>query len=66
MLFLRALIHLAGLAIYAHFYQCDPLARPGAGEPAYVVILYVLTVLTRVPGLAGIFVAAIYAAVLRY
>ncbi|ROT80798.1 hypothetical protein C7M84_000465 [Penaeus vannamei] len=64
MLFLRALIHLAGLAIYAHFHQCDPLARPGAGEPAYVVILYVLTVLTRVPGLAGIFVAAIYAAVL--
>ncbi|XP_042864126.1 sodium-coupled monocarboxylate transporter 1-like [Penaeus japonicus] len=64
MVFLRALIHLAGLVIYAHFYECDPLARPGAEEPAYVVILYVLTVLTRVPGLAGIFVAAIYAAVL--
>ncbi|XP_037777968.1 LOW QUALITY PROTEIN: sodium-coupled monocarboxylate transporter 1-like [Penaeus monodon] len=64
MVILRALIHLAGLAIYAHFYRCDPLAVPGAGEPAYVVIVYVLTVLTRVPGLAGIFVAAIYAAVL--
>lgn len=66
MVLLRGLIHLSGLAIYAHFYKCDPMAKPGAEEPAYVVILYVLTVLTRVPGLAGIFVAAIYAAVLRY
>lgn len=64
MVLLRGLIHLSGLAIYAHFYKCDPMAKPGAEEPAYVVILYVLTVLTRVPGLAGIFVAAIYAAVL--
>ena len=62
MVFLRALIHLSGLAIFAQFYECDPL---GAKEPASVVVVYVLSEITKIPGLAGIFVASIYAAVLR-
>nr|XP_053629216.1 sodium-coupled monocarboxylate transporter 1-like isoform X2 [Cherax quadricarinatus] len=65
MVFLRALIHLSGLVMYAHFKDCDPITASGTiSDPSIVVIAYVLRVLTEIPGLSGLFVAAIYAAVL--
>lgn len=65
MVFLRALIHLSGLVMYAHFKDCDPITAPhGSPDPSSVVVTYVLVVLTKIPGLSGLFVAAIYAAVL--
>lgn len=65
MVFLRALIHLSGLVIYAHFKDCDPLTAPNSiPDPSTVVVKYVLQILTQIPGLTGLFVAAVYAAVL--
>ncbi|XP_064100409.1 sodium-coupled monocarboxylate transporter 2-like [Macrobrachium nipponense] len=66
MVFLRAIINLAGLVMYAYFQDCDPLTDPNnvLNDPSIVVINYVLEVLTKIPGMSGAFVAAIYAAVL--
>ncbi|XP_042240640.1 sodium-coupled monocarboxylate transporter 2-like [Homarus americanus] len=65
MVFLRGLINLSGLVIYAYFKDCDPLTENDPHkDPAYVLIPYVKMVLTKIPGLSGLFVAAIYAAVL--
>ncbi|XP_066943453.1 sodium-dependent multivitamin transporter-like isoform X2 [Macrobrachium rosenbergii] len=66
MVFLKAIINLAGLVMYAHFKGCDPITHPQnvMKEPSIVVINYVLEVLTKIPGMSGVFVGAIYAAVL--
>ncbi|XP_045601787.1 sodium-coupled monocarboxylate transporter 1 [Procambarus clarkii] len=65
MVLLRALIHLSGLVMFVYFKDCDPLTAPGSHrDPSIVVVTYVLKVLTQIPGLTGLFVAAIYAAVL--
>lgn len=58
---LRFLINLSGLVMYAHFKDCDPL---GNADPTVVLIIYVMKELTKIPGLTGLFVAAVYAAVL--
>lgn len=66
MVFMRGIINVMGVVIYGVFSDCDPLRKYGkTPEPALVVVNYVLTVLPKIPGLAGLFVAAIYAAVLR-
>lgn len=66
MVFLRALIHISGLVIFAYFKDCDPLTAKGVTpDPSTVVVIYVLQILTKIPGLTGLFVAAVYAAVLR-
>ncbi|XP_068230838.1 sodium-coupled monocarboxylate transporter 1-like [Palaemon carinicauda] len=66
MVFLKAIINLAGLVMYAYYKDCDPITDPKnyIKDPSIVVVKYVLEVLTKVPGMSGIFVAAIYAAVL--
>ncbi|XP_068231607.1 sodium-coupled monocarboxylate transporter 1-like [Palaemon carinicauda] len=66
MIFLKALINLAGLVMYAYFKDCDPITSPTnkVTDPSVVVVVYVLYVLTKIPGMSGVFVAAIYAAVL--
>lgn len=58
---LRFLINLAGLVMYAYFKDCDPM---GKADPSIVLIFYVMRELTKIPGLTGLFVAAVYAAVL--
>uniref|UniRef100_A0A0P4W0X3 Sodium-dependent multivitamin transporter n=1 Tax=Scylla olivacea TaxID=85551 RepID=A0A0P4W0X3_SCYOL len=58
---LRFLINMSGLVMYAHFKDCDPM---GKADPTIVLVIYVMQQLTRIPGLAGLFVAAVYAAVL--
>ncbi|KAK7066255.1 hypothetical protein SK128_003763, partial [Halocaridina rubra] len=64
--FLKGITNIAGLVIYAIFKDCDPLTSPfmTIKDPSSVVVVYVLKVLTRIPGMTGVFVAAIYAAVL--
>ena len=66
MLLLRVLINLAGVVIFAFYSECDPLTFGGGKMPnILIVIIYVLRELTQIPGLAGLFVASVYAAVLR-
>ncbi|KAF2366266.1 Sodium/solute symporter [Trinorchestia longiramus] len=65
MLLLRFLINLAGVVIFAFYADCDPLTEGGTVKNNLrVVVIYVLQDLTNIPGLAGLFVASIYAAVL--
>ncbi|XP_050721481.1 sodium-coupled monocarboxylate transporter 1-like [Eriocheir sinensis] len=59
---LRGLINLSGLVMYAHYKDCDPLGI--YKDPTTIPVLYVIQELTKIPGLAGLFVAAVYAAVL--
>ena len=66
MLVLRGLIHLSGVTLYAHYSGCDPLTTTKYPlKPVMILTQYVLTNLTSIPGLTGLFVASIYAAVLR-
>ncbi|KAA0189113.1 hypothetical protein HAZT_HAZT000119, partial [Hyalella azteca] len=66
MLLLRFLINLAGVVIFAFYADCDPLTMGGVVKSNLrIVVVYVLQDLTSIPGLAGLFVASIYAAVLR-
>ncbi|XP_047739797.1 sodium-coupled monocarboxylate transporter 1 [Hyalella azteca] len=65
MLLLRFLINLAGVVIFAFYADCDPLTMGGVVKSNLrIVVVYVLQDLTSIPGLAGLFVASIYAAVL--
>lgn len=68
MVLMRALINLSGLVMFARYADCDPMTNPARPmiDPSEVVIKYVISELPKIPGLAGLFVAAIYAAVLRY
>lgn len=66
MLLLRLFINLAGIVIFAYYVDCDPLTAGGKVKSNLgVVVSYVLQDLSYIPGLAGLFVASIYAAVLR-
>ncbi|KAG0727179.1 Sodium-coupled monocarboxylate transporter 1 [Chionoecetes opilio] len=60
---LRFLINLSGLVMYAKYKDCDPIGGKGL-DPSAVPVFYVLQELTKIPGLTGLFVAAVYAAVL--
>ncbi|MCL4149420.1 UNVERIFIED_CONTAM: hypothetical protein GTU68_067184 [Idotea baltica] len=67
MFLLKGLVNLSGIVMFANFKDCDPLTKDG-GPPhnnVLIVVSYVLMHLTKIPGLAGLFVASIYAAVLR-
>ncbi|KAL7648440.1 UNVERIFIED_CONTAM: hypothetical protein RMT77_000346 [Armadillidium vulgare] len=66
-LLLRGFINFSGLVIFANYATCDPLTKnPTSRQRSNieVVVIYVLEHLTGIPGLAGLFVASIYAAVL--
>ena len=63
---LRGLIQFSGLVIFANYADCDPVTYGGRkGLSFTAVVAYVTQKLTQIPGLAGLFVASIYAAVLR-
>ncbi|KAK3857907.1 hypothetical protein Pcinc_035870 [Petrolisthes cinctipes] len=66
MVLMRALINLSGLVMFANYVGCDPITHPTRPmtDPSQVAIFYVNTELPKIPGLAGLFVAAVYAAVL--
>lgn len=68
MVFMKGLINLSGLVMFSQYVGCDPMTNPARpmSDPSEVAIYYVIVELPKIPGLAGLFVAAIYAAVLRY
>ena len=57
------LLIFTGISVFAHSADCDILK----GFPEIFTLLnYVKNELTKIPGITGLFVASIYAAVLRF
>ncbi|XP_045187278.2 sodium-dependent multivitamin transporter-like isoform X2 [Mercenaria mercenaria] len=57
---------LTGLVLYAYFViqACDPLGNNQLSNPNQLMIYFVMKVLNSVPGLAGIFLAAVFSGAL--
>ncbi|XP_022673443.1 sodium-coupled monocarboxylate transporter 1-like isoform X1 [Varroa destructor] len=55
---------LAGLVIYANYYDCDPLQARRIDSPDQLMPYFVMEVLGGIPGLPGLFVAVIFSAAL--
>uniref|UniRef100_A0AC34RLT9 Sodium-coupled monocarboxylate transporter 1 n=1 Tax=Panagrolaimus sp. JU765 TaxID=591449 RepID=A0AC34RLT9_9BILA len=56
--------YLIGIVMLAYFYGCDPVTYGAVKTPDQISILMAVKVLSIIPGLPGIFLAAIYAATL--
>lgn len=54
-----------GIAVFAIYADCDPMATEDIEKPDQIVPYYVIDRLSRFPGLPGLFLAALYAGGLR-
>ncbi|KAB7502994.1 Sodium-coupled monocarboxylate transporter 1 [Armadillidium nasatum] len=61
---LWSLFYFTGLVAYAAYADCDPLATKQIEKPDQIVPFLVADKLKHLPGMAGLFVAAVYGAVL--
>ncbi|KAH6931641.1 hypothetical protein HPB50_026245 [Hyalomma asiaticum] len=55
---------LAGLVIYAHYADCDPLKAGKISNPDQLVPYFVMKTMNAVPGLPGLFVACVFSSAL--
>ncbi|XP_075548947.1 sodium-coupled monocarboxylate transporter 2-like isoform X1 [Dermacentor variabilis] len=55
---------LAGLVIYAHYADCDPLKAGKISNPDQLVPYFVMKTVSGVPGLPGLFVACVFSSAL--
>uniref|UniRef100_A0A131XL39 Putative sodium/solute symporter n=1 Tax=Hyalomma excavatum TaxID=257692 RepID=A0A131XL39_9ACAR len=55
---------LAGLVIYAHYSDCDPLKAGKISNPDQLVPYFVMKTMNAVPGLPGLFVACVFSSAL--
>uniref|UniRef100_G3MQS0 Sodium/solute symporter n=1 Tax=Amblyomma maculatum TaxID=34609 RepID=G3MQS0_AMBMU len=55
---------LAGLVIYAHYADCDPLKAGRISNPDQLVPYFVMKAMNGVPGLPGLFVACVFSSAL--
>ncbi|XP_075742219.1 sodium-coupled monocarboxylate transporter 1-like [Rhipicephalus microplus] len=55
---------LAGLVIYAHYVDCDPLKAGKISNPDQLVPYFVMKTMNAVPGLPGLFVACVFSSAL--
>ncbi|KAH7950967.1 hypothetical protein HPB52_003565 [Rhipicephalus sanguineus] len=55
---------LAGLVIYAHYVDCDPLKEGKISNPDQLVPYFVMETMNGVPGLPGLFVACVFSSAL--
>lgn len=56
-----SLCNFMGIAVFAIYADCDPMATGEIEKPDQIVPFYVIDRLSRLPGLPGLFVAALYA-----
>ncbi|XP_042225903.1 sodium-coupled monocarboxylate transporter 2-like, partial [Homarus americanus] len=61
---LWSLFYFSGLVAYATYSDCDPLTTGKIEKPDQIIPFLVTDKLSHLPGLAGIFVAAVYGGVL--
>ncbi|XP_014206986.1 putative sodium-dependent multivitamin transporter [Copidosoma floridanum] len=52
----------SGLALYSHYYECDPKVTKRIGSMDMLMPLYVMDTLSSIPGVPGLFVAGIFSA----
>ncbi|XP_014225600.1 putative sodium-dependent multivitamin transporter [Trichogramma pretiosum] len=52
----------SGLAIYSHYYKCDPREDGRIKSPDMLMPLYIMDTLSKFPGIPGLFVAGIFSA----
>jgi len=50
----------SGIAMYAHYANCDPLVEGKIGSPDQLLPFYVIETMGHLPGVAGLFVAGIF------
>ena len=64
---LKSLVNLSGIVIYAAYAGCDPLTKsdPKPKSALPILIFFMGDHFSAFPGLSGLFIASIYAAVLR-
>lgn len=58
---LYCVVNYSGVAVYAVYAGCDPMATGDIDKPDQIVPYYVMDRLSRWPGVPGIFVASLYA-----
>ncbi|KAG8325413.1 hypothetical protein J6590_067862 [Homalodisca vitripennis] len=61
---IKVLITVLGLLIYAHYHDCDPIATKMVQKSGQVMPLYVMEVAKDYPGLTGLFVSGSLSAAL--
>ncbi|XP_073942952.1 putative sodium-dependent multivitamin transporter [Choristoneura fumiferana] len=62
LLFMSACCCISGIAIYAVYKDCDPLASNSITAMDQIMPYYVVEAMRSIPGLAGLFVAGIFSA----
>ncbi|XP_077513104.1 sodium-coupled monocarboxylate transporter 1-like [Amblyomma americanum] len=62
--FLMLICAMAGLVMYAHYYDCDPIMTKKVTAPDQLLPLYVMDVLGGYKGLPGLFVSGIFSGAL--
>ncbi|XP_053406387.1 sodium-dependent multivitamin transporter-like [Mercenaria mercenaria] len=62
----KSILILTGLVLYAYFVKkaCDPVASEQVSNPNQLMIYFIMNTLNDVPGLAGIFLAAVFSGAL--
>lgn len=55
----------AGLLIYAHYHNCDPLQSKRVGKNDQIFPLYTLEIAGKLKGIPGLFIAGVFGAALR-
>ena len=60
-----AIAILSGAAMYGYYYDCDPLESNKIEKPDQMMPVMVLDIFQDVPGMAGLFVSAIFSGTLR-
>ena len=63
---LFTLANLSGLVAYAVYRDCDPLTSGRIQKPDQIMPYLVMDKLSHLPGVPGLFVAAVFGGVLRY
>jgi len=56
---------LTGIAVFAVYYNCDPLKRGRIAKLDHIIPHFVVTEMAAVPGILGLFTACIFSGVLR-
>ena len=64
MIFLTIAI-LSGAAMYGYFANCDPLESEKIEKPDQMMPYLVLEIFQDLPGMAGVFVVAVFSGTLR-
>ncbi|KAH6938034.1 hypothetical protein HPB50_006529 [Hyalomma asiaticum] len=62
--FLMLICAMAGLVMYARYYDCDPIMTKKVSSPDQLLPLYVMDVLGRFTGIPGLFVSGIFSGAL--